>query len=219
LVENRVQLLLRKGDLYVQMGETAKAVSVAEDILRGGINKAKGYLLMVSAYEKEEGKEQQVDLFYRRALKEDPTNEETLKKYASYLYNKDRNESALVIYRNLTGRFPLNQDYWGYLGNIYLALGFYDKALVCYEKAHTLSQGKESWIIANIGNLYKNKGLYTKSIEYLRQAIEVDESSEYAHNRLAGAIELKNEEAKKEKEIVEKKEKEMIAALGEEALP
>ncbi len=218
LIENNVRLLQRKGELYVEMGETVKAVSVAEDIVRAGIDKTKGYLLLVTAYEKEGGKEQKVDLCYRRALKEDPTNEDTLKKYASHLYDKREKESALLMYRKLTDLLPVNQSYWTYLGNVYLDLKFYDKALVCYEKAHILSQGKESWIIGNIGNLYKNKGLYTKAIEYLREAIEVDNSSEYAHNRLSGAIELKNEQAKEENEIIAKKEKEMIVGFGEEAM-
>jgi tetratricopeptide (TPR) repeat protein len=218
LVENKVALLQRKGEIYVQAGQTVKALGVAEDIVSGGIDKPKGYLLMVSAYEKEGGKEEKVDLCYRRALKEDPTNEETLKTYASYLYDKERKESSLVMYRKLIDLFPESQGYWTLLGNVYLDLGFYDKALVSYEKAHLLSEGKEAWIIENIGNLYKNKGLYTKSIEYLREAILVDNSSEYGHNRLSGAIESKNEETKRENEIIEKKEKEIVAGLAEEAI-
>jgi tetratricopeptide (TPR) repeat protein len=80
-------------------------------------------------------------------------------------------------------------------------LDLYDQAMIACREAEKLSEGKQSWIIHNIGNLLNNKGYYSEAISWLNKGMAIDPSSQYGHERLAGAIKSKDEEYKKYSEI------------------
>lgn len=126
-----------------------------------------------------------------------PSNESVLYKYAMFLADSKKNKEALYLLDSLTFNYPKKVAYWGHFSNCCLELDLYDNAMVACKKAEELSQGKESWILQNIGNMLKNKGFYTESIQWLQKGIELDSASEYAHDRLAGAIKSKQEENEK----------------------
>jgi hypothetical protein len=50
--------------------------------------------------------------------------------------------------------------------------------------------------MSNIVNLIKNRGFYSEGIKYLRRGLELDDSSEYALDRLATSLKLKDDEYK-----------------------
>ncbi|MGH1364539.1 MAG: TIR domain-containing protein [Calditrichia bacterium] len=126
-----------------------------------------------------------------------PNNENVKYKYALLAIELEENEIALFLLNSLTIEFDNNSSYWGYLSNTAVQLDFYDLALSACRKAEDLSNSKEEWIKSNIGNMLKNKGFYTESIEYFEKGIGLDKSSDYAHERLASALKLKEEENKK----------------------
>lgn len=126
-----------------------------------------------------------------------PSNESVLYKYARLLVDCKRDKEGLYLLNSLKYNHPEKIEYWGYFSNCCLKLDLYDNAMVACKEAEELSQGKIAWIIQNIGNLFKNKGFYTESIQWLQKGIELDRSSEYAHDRLAGAIKSKQEENEK----------------------
>lgn len=125
------------------------------------------------------------------------SNESVLYKYARLLLDCKRNKEALYLLNLLKSNHPQQVEYWGYFSNCCLSLDLYDNAMVACRKAEELSQGKQSWILQNIGNLLNNKGFYTESIQWLQKGLELDSSSQYAHDRLAGAIKSKEEENEK----------------------
>ncbi len=88
------------------------------------------------------------------------------------------------------------------LGNTYLMLGLNDLAIEAYRRSEALSDNENAWILECIGNLYKNRGLYTMAIENLQRAIKINDADDYAADRLAGAIKEKANEVKKEKEYI-----------------
>jgi tetratricopeptide (TPR) repeat protein len=73
--------------------------------------------------------------------------------------------------------------------------------MISCREAEKLSKGEQSWIILNIGNLLNNKGYYSEAISWLNKGLTIEPSSQYGHERLAGAIKSRDEEYKKYSEI------------------
>ncbi|MCB0471566.1 MAG: hypothetical protein KDC56_00750 [Flavobacteriaceae bacterium] len=117
--------------------------------------------------------------------------------YATLLMDLGENESAIYLLNKLTIDYPESASYWGYLSNCAVNLEYYDLALTACKKAEELSESKQEWIIANIGNIYKNRGFYSEAIIYLQKSLELDSSSEYSHDRLSTTLKLKKEESDK----------------------
>jgi Predicted nucleotide-binding protein containing TIR -like domain len=130
-----------------------------------------------------------------------PNNERIRYSYARVALDLELNDIALFFLRSLTTEFSSNSTYWGYLSNCYLGLELYDSSMVAARKAAEISKEKEEWIISNIGNMFKNKGFYTEGIKYLEKGLELNKNSDYAHDRLATSIKLREEESVKAKQI------------------
>lgn len=129
-----------------------------------------------------------------------PNNEEIIYKLAKVAYDVEQKDICIVLYKELLLINPDSSTYWCLIGNAYLDLMLYNFALNAYEKAESLS--KESWIYANIGNLYNNKNLYEKAEIYLRKALEMSSESDYTHNRLSELYIAKEKETKKLNELM-----------------
>lgn len=136
-------------------------------------------------------------LMLNSTYKNFPTNENLVYKFAKLLSDNQYYKESLYLYNFLTSKYADNYEYHGYLGNVCIFLKLYDNAMIAYQKANDLSSGKGSWILSNIGNLYSNKGLYSEAIKSLKNSLEINDESEYAHDRLATAIKNKEEEKKK----------------------
>jgi tetratricopeptide (TPR) repeat protein len=131
-------------------------------------------------------------------------------KLACLALDEDHNEIALFLLDELSRENPESSDYLGYLGNACVALNLPDQAMQAYKKAEEVALGEESsWIISNIGNLYYAKGLPSEAIKHLDRSIELDKSSEYAHERLSRSIKLEDDEQKS----MSKKRKEGLKKL------
>ena len=129
------------------------------------------------------------------AYKEHPTNRDIRYKYASLAGDLNMTSVAIYLLDELTSDDTKSVEYWGYLGNACLEADLYDKALLAYRRAESNMSATYSgqWIISNIGNLFKNKGLPSEACTYLERALSKEPDSEFAHNRLA--IALKNRDA------------------------
>ena len=144
----------------------------------------------------------QAEIWYRMALDVDPQSESALRALARMLTDAGRKSEALAIYKRLIDIRPEDATYHTLLGNVYLESGLIGKALATYEKADELAKHTEGWIIANIGNLMTNRGLYPKAVNFLKEAVSLEPESAYAHERLAAALRAAEEEDEKEKELL-----------------
>jgi tetratricopeptide (TPR) repeat protein len=143
-----------------------------------------------------------------------PNNKLIIGKYASIASELSIHKVALFLRDKLSSENQDNHSYKGLLGNTCLSLELNDIALDCYHKANKLTDTPQSWILSNIGNLLKNRGFYTEGINYLRQSLEIDNSSEYALERLATSIKLKDEEFKEYQKAI-KEGRKMIKEFSE----
>jgi|AntRauTorckE6833_2_1112554.scaffolds.fasta_scaffold00264_1 tetratricopeptide (TPR) repeat protein len=122
--------------------------------------------------------------------------------YSRIAYQLGLLKISLFLYNKLLKIDDKSGRYWALYGNTCLMLDLENKAMNAYEKGKSLSKSDESWILGNIGNLYKNVGLYDISIKQFEAALDLDNESLYAHERLANSIKLRDEENKKEQELI-----------------
>ena len=192
-----------KASYIADQEKTDEAVELLLEIHREFPDFISGYTKAAKIFE-DQGKNDDAKAVYEAGLKASPTNEKLLFGYGLLLSKMNDNEGALANLRKLIALVSENSTYLTYLGNIYLNLGFNGLALAAYLKANNIAKESEEWIISNIGNLYKNRGFYPQAIEFFQQALKLDQSSFYAHERLSMAIKADNEERENVEEMIRK---------------
>jgi predicted nucleotide-binding protein len=150
----------------------------------------------------ERGRKDEALKLCEAGLKVSPNSEKLLYKYGLLLMDASNNAATLTVFKRLTEIDAQNATYFGYLGNSYLNVGLNGLAIEAYEKANELADGKQDWIIGNIGNLFNNQGLYPLALKNLRSAVTMNPDSAYSHERLAAALQKDVEERTKASEII-----------------
>jgi len=208
VLETSVQKFSERTDLKVRLAELYKRAS--------GKNKAIEYLsslqpeenipIALALSEIYEG-DKSYDLarnIIHKAYMSFPNDEFIRYRYAKICIEIGEPKAALYLFNGLSSDFPKKTEYPGYISNCCVLLDLNDFALTYLKKANELSGGKEQWIIANIGNVYKNRGFYTESLKYFEEALTIDKGHEFTHDRMATALKKKTEERDQyEKLIVE----------------
>ena len=95
----------------------------------------------------------------------------------------------------------------------------YDLALEHYLTANKLAEGKEAWIVANIGNIYNGRGFHSQAIRHLREAITLDPESQYAYERLGRALKSQSQQIEARRELLSKAKATLAAQTEQAALP
>lgn len=175
--------------------DNQSAIAELQDI---GPEKFPGVALdLAEAFEREEKLEDALQVI-QRCYCNHPAHKALRYKYARLAQDLNKHEVAVALLSGLRSEDPDSIEYWGYLGNSCLQLGLYDMALSAYRKAEALmeeGQGSQ-WIISNIGNLFCNLGLPTEACDYFSRTLKHEPLSEYAHDRMAGALKKKTAEGK-----------------------
>lgn len=199
--EDLSKLVDRKADCLAKIGRQEEAVSLLTSRISENPDEKNHYVKITSVLI-EVDRQDEAREWFERGLRAFPDYEDLLSAYGRFLFDKmiDR-EEALIVYKRLTSISPDSHDHWGLLGNTYLELGLNNLAFQAYEKAESLREEKTSWIV---GNLYNNRGFYSKAAGYLKEALELDPDSDYVHDRLSSALKNQEKENEKEKEILEK---------------
>jgi tetratricopeptide (TPR) repeat protein len=194
-IRNHPSILVALSNCYAENQEPDKAI----DILRSSspVTYPEIAIALSEILEKEDQKTEACEIIHACHVA-NPRNIDIRYRYARLAQELDLYTVALYLLNGLTDDEPNSSEYWGYLGNTCLVLQLHDKALIAYRKAESLIQFGASgqWIISNIGNLLSNKGLPSEACIYLERAIKMESESDYAHDRLAGAIKKKDAESK-----------------------
>lgn len=194
-------LLIRKASYLREVGDADKAIQLLTQLIERVPETSSAYIQLVQIH-RDENRPEEAKKVYELGRKSLPNNRELLGSYGRFLEDSGDDSAALVVYSRLTKLYPKDAEFFTLLGNVYLNLDLYGLALEAYQAANELAQEKQGWIQANIGNLYKNKGLNQQAIHFLNQALQSDPNNSYAHERLAVAITQDEEERKKAAEII-----------------
>lgn len=185
-------------ECYVSNEEHDKAITILSGAV--ALSDPDAALALAEIHESQENLDEAL-LVVHDAYIRNPRHHGLRFKYARLAQELEQHSVALYFLDELASEKQDSTEYWGYLGNSCLALDLYDRSLYAYRRAESLitSDNSADWIISNIGNLFKNKGLANEAISYLERAISIDSKSEYAHDRLAGALKMRDEEVKEYK--------------------
>lgn len=188
----------------------------AETTLRQGIEESPEdpdlYLALVNHFS-DRGDNDQARSVLVEAYARLPKDESILSRFSSHLAEFVDKRLALVPSAELVFLNRKEPSYLAMRGNLFLELRLSDLAMRDYKKANELAGGQQGWILANIGNLLKNRGFYRDGIEYLKQALDLDPESSYAHERLATAIKSREEEENSLNEILKEARQELISFM------
>jgi tetratricopeptide (TPR) repeat protein len=121
------------------------------------------------------------------AYKADPTDLYNISSIANF-FSTQKEKVLELFFRLEAVKISETEQTLGMLGNCYLTNNKNNLAMVCYRKANELSNNNAAWIIGNIGNLYNNLGLYDMAVEYIKEAQNLDPTSQYLQERLSSAF-------------------------------
>lgn len=192
---NKIRLSVMKAELLSSIDQSSVAIEF--------LNKQKQTLNSVDIYLElalllaKTGSKDEALLEFLQGYRFDPTHERLLSEFAKFSYETDNKKVSILLYKDLLFINDVNPTYWTLLGNSYMDLDFYDSALNAYLNANKLSEEKQSWILANIGNLYNNKKLFSLAEQYLNESLQIDNKSEYILNRLSQVYKNSTEEQEK----------------------
>lgn len=209
-VEKSAVLIGQYAECLRMLGRDAEAVDLLQHALRDNPRIASFYVDLAEIY-RSRSDNSSAQHWYREGTVACPRDNSLLAKYAAFLTDMGQDKEALLWYKKLVSLEPENETYRALLGNVYLNLKLNDRALETYLKADELSSQKQGWILGNIGNIYKNQGFYSRGVDFLKRALELDPDSKYAHERLAESMSMQEQEESTEKEILLKIKKQLHA--------
>lgn len=188
---SEMKFLVLKSECLDSEGDREEAISVLSE--SGALDNPTIAIALAALHESDKETEKAIKCI-DRAHKKYPNNRQVMYKYARLLQDVNRDKEALYLLNELTKEYPQEVAYWGYLSNMCVQLDLYDRAMFYCKKALELSEEKEAWILHNIGNMLNNKGFYCEAVEWLNKGLKIEPASEYAHDRLAGALKSKSDE-------------------------
>lgn len=129
-----------------------------------------------------------------KALKENPEHPEIEFQMAMAYYNKKDHLTSCKILKKLCDSDCEQSSYYSYYANCLWVLDFNSLANSMYMKADELAEGADSTILSNLGNMYRNLGLYSMAIKNFKLALEIKPESAFAHKNLGETLELLEQE-------------------------
>jgi tetratricopeptide (TPR) repeat protein len=199
-VKDKLPLIRKKSECLQKMGEQEDAITVLNKYLTQFADTYELYFDLSKLYLEKQDYKLALSCLHE-GLKYNPNNRLLMHHYARLLYDHFDMKLSLIPYNKLVELAPEDPEYRTLRGNAYLELELNDLAIYEYKEADKMAGHKQSWIIANIGNLLNNRGLHSEAIPNFNLAIELTPDYQYAHERLARAIKLRSEQSDKLKEI------------------
>jgi len=145
--------------------------------------------LLITKKQKERALQEAHKAFLRK-----PNSERITAKFASIAHDLSNFKLSLYLYDFLARKNPKKSTYITWLAGTAIHLGLYDTAIASYRRAIELSEGKEEWIFANLGNVLKIVGAFEDSKVYFKKSLEITPEDSYVHNRLSEVLRAQEKE-------------------------
>jgi tetratricopeptide (TPR) repeat protein len=209
----RVTLILMKAEFLIEAGRLQEGLNTLKDGVENYPDVEQIYIDL-SEYMKKAGDFVTARDILEHGLPKVSNKENLLYALAKLLYESSEINESLVRYNSLLEISPENPTYLTLRANIFLDLELYDLAFRDYMQANVLAEGKQDWILGNIGNLLKNRGFYRESISYFSRALSLSPDNQYAHERMAHSLSMRDEEDKKFADICRLAKRKMAERLA-----
>jgi len=176
-------------------GKIAESVKLLSDIIKERKDFSKAYFDLSRIY-RDQGMIEDVIAVMEEGLKNNPGNYSIISGYGIFLVKEGKLDKGIELLHRALVLIDFDPEVWINLGIAYWRKGEYQKALEHYEKALSLDNN-DAVIFTNLGTLYfsifmrtKRMVDHTRSIEYFKQAIELDPVLPSAYNGLGNAYQI-----------------------------
>lgn len=198
--DEKMEIIFSYADYHAQVKEFDLAINILMTKLDPNLRSSEYYNRLAQLFKMNEQMNNMFDV-YLTAYKKGALEHIHTYNFANELSSNMKYAEAIYVLKKLIQSGYCEAEVYCALGNQYLFLELNDLALEAY-KTSIKKEENNSSSVANIGNLYMSKGLYSKAIEYFEKSIKIDSINEYNVNRLKVAIESKNKEREREGEIL-----------------
>lgn len=214
-IENPYQLKYTKIEYLIESSSNKRAMEEINSLINSESTpekwKAKSYFLrskIKGVNEDQNLTESSLLLAFHHC----PTDIQIINALANF-YSESSKFGLELFFRIKAHNLQPSVHTWTYLGNCYLMLKLNDLAFTSYENGKNIMQGEDTVLLSNIGNLLNNQGLFSLAEKYLLEALEIDSKMQYAHSRLADALENKNQQAGESNKVYKEAEVSLLAKI------
>ena len=185
MISGDTRLLVTKAQSLSALQRIAEAEAFLEKELHSSVSEE--LFIQLIRLRQEHGKTSEALETAQMALSAFPLSTGILELKAALLFSSREFAHSFYVYRQLCQLKPTDASYPALSGNALLELNLFGLALESYMDADNRAQGRQAWIIANIGNLLNNRGLYSLAIEHLEKSLLIHPHLEYAEERVLSA--------------------------------
>jgi tetratricopeptide (TPR) repeat protein len=173
------------GNVYRTLGEYSEAIVAYQRATQLDDRYALPWNSLGSVYNSQ-GRETEAVAAFEQAIQRNPDYAWPFHNLALICERQERYDEALKFFEEAIVRHRQEQDQaasWHRLGNIYLTLGQYERAIVVYRRAIELNPGSAlPW--NSLGDVYSDLGQPEAAMTAYRQAIEIDPNYAWPYNNL-----------------------------------
>lgn len=167
-----VDIYLLRSDIFVEQNRTEEAeqelmeaLSIADDSDKDAV-----YAELSDIYEIQEQFNKAFDAL-AMALKFNANSEDALQKLAHIVDMTDRYEESVAIHNKIIEQDPYSWMAWFNLGRSYVGLGFYEKALECFEYVMAIEENFDL-VYRDAADIYYRMDDFEKAISMFETAHE-----------------------------------------------
>ena len=167
-----IDIYLLRSDIFVEQNKVEEAEKVLLDALEFADDSDKDsiYAELSDIYEIQEQFDKAFDAL-SMALKFNAASEDALQKLAHIVDMTDRYEESVKIHSNIIEQDPYSWMAWFNLGRSYVGLGFYEKALECFEYVMAIEENFDL-VYRDAADIYYRLEDFEKAIAMFETANE-----------------------------------------------
>lgn len=185
---NRDEVLTNLGIIYTAKKDLFKAQDYFKKALDANKKNETAHRLLSESVSQmtAEAKEQmqtnpdKAQKMLKRAISLDADNFEANFQLARLLTLKKDYSGAIQEYLKLLSHNKESPDVYFNLGQVYMGLGNYDRAILCYESCRKLSPTYQDEVLTNLGICYYKKNNHSRAQALFKEAVKLNPNHETA---------------------------------------
>lgn len=159
------------GRLFIQKADYKNAIVAFKNVLSLNPTQSEAHFELARIYQLQNDAEQ-VHQALNQVLAQEPNHEEALRFKVKVYAQNDQYQAALPIVKKLISISSNPVKYHNQLADFLVKLGHLDEALDTFEGLLELDPDNQVLYKSKIGQVYFDKGNYTKAIEYFKSVLQ-----------------------------------------------
>ncbi|MEJ2634467.1 MAG: tetratricopeptide repeat protein [Calditrichia bacterium] len=175
--------LFNAAQSYISMNRYGNAIPILEDLCRRNPGNKVYYDWLLRSY-LTLARIQSADSLVNHMMNRDPQNPDYQIDQGNVLYQQDKKDEALEIWKQVLRKFPGNISIYNQVANAMLQNRLVDEAISVYEQAIQKSP-QAFYLYQNIAGIYQSRLMYAEAARYFLKYLEQQPNQrQYIFNRI-----------------------------------